>query len=79
MRRSFVLYSLPLINWTLQIEYLVVVFDKKRGKVQLSLRQADILDALAKDEELCKQGRCVPDLQVVSRYDVHETPLNGLS
>jgi hypothetical protein len=37
--------------------------------VQLSLRQADILEALAKDEKLCDKGGVVPDLQVVSRYD----------
>lgn len=33
----------------------------------LSLRQADILVALAKDEELCKQGGCVPALQSIPR------------
>ena len=53
----------------------MVVFDEKRGKVQLSLRQADILDALAKDAELLKQGGCVPDLQVVSRYEIHKALL----
>ncbi|KAL8684579.1 MAG: hypothetical protein Q9218_008234, partial [Villophora microphyllina] len=49
------------------IEYLVVAFDDQNRKVKLSLRQADILDALAKDEALCKQGGCVPDLQKVAR------------
>ncbi|KAI9680670.1 MAG: Zn finger-containing GTPase- Activating Protein for ARF [Caeruleum heppii] len=53
--------------WGDEIEYLVVVFDDARRKVTLSLRQADILHALAKDEELCKQGGCVPDLQSVAR------------
>lgn len=51
-----------------QIEYLVVAYDDERQKVRLSLRQADILDALAKDEALQKQGGCVPDLQKVARY-----------
>lgn len=49
--------------WGDEIEYLVVAYDEERRKVKLSLRQADILDALAKDEALCKQGGCVPDLQ----------------
>lgn len=31
----------------------------------LSLRQAEILEALATDKELEKQGGCVPDLQDV--------------
>jgi glutamate--cysteine ligase catalytic subunit len=35
-------------------------------RVTLSLRQADILMALAEDERLCKEGGCVPDLQNVS-------------
>ena len=50
-----------------QIEYLVVTFDDEHKKVRLSLRQADILDALANDENLRKQGGCVPDLQTVDR------------
>jgi glutamate--cysteine ligase catalytic subunit len=32
--------------------------------VKLSLRQADILDALAKDAELIAQGGGVPELKV---------------
>jgi glutamate--cysteine ligase catalytic subunit len=36
-------------------------------KVTLSLRQADILHALALDEELCDEGGCVPDLQHVEK------------
>ena len=51
-----------------QIEYLVVAYEDERQKVKLSLRQADILDALAKDEVLCKQGGCVPDLQKLEQY-----------
>lgn len=48
---------------SVQIEYLVVAFDDQNNKVRLSLCQAEILKALAHDEELCKQGGCVPDLQ----------------
>jgi len=47
-----------------QIEYLVVCFDEQKREVRLSLRQADILNALAHDEELLKQGGGVPDVQV---------------
>jgi hypothetical protein len=50
-----------------QIEYLVVAFDEEEKKVVLSLRQADILAALAKDEELTKKGGCVPALQSITR------------
>lgn len=46
-----------------QIEYLVVAFDDPHEKVRLSLCQAEVLEALAKDEELSKRGGCVPDLQ----------------
>lgn len=45
-----------------KIEYLVVAFDDKEREVKLSLRQADILEALASDPELIKQGGGVPDL-----------------
>jgi glutamate--cysteine ligase catalytic subunit len=48
----------------IQIEYLVVAFDDERREVKLSLRQADILAALASDAELIKQGGGVPDLKV---------------
>lgn len=50
-----------------QIEYLVVALDTQERTVRLSLRQAEILEALAKDEELRKQGGCVPDQQSVQR------------
>jgi glutamate--cysteine ligase catalytic subunit len=48
----------------------VVDYAIDNPKVTLSLRQADILHALAHDEELCDEGGCVPDLQRVekSRY-----------
>ena len=45
-----------------QIEYLVISHDDKNRKVRLSLRQADILKALASDEELLKKGGGVPDI-----------------
>lgn len=45
-----------------QIEYLVVTYDDEKREVRLSLRQADILEALSQDEELLKQGGGVPDL-----------------
>ncbi|KAK0789971.1 glutamate--cysteine ligase [Friedmanniomyces endolithicus] len=49
--------------WRPEIEYLVVAFDDEKREVKLSLRQADILTALANDAELLKQGGGVPDLQ----------------
>lgn len=54
------------LRWGDEIEYLVVAFDDPQRKVRLSLRQADILKALASDEELCKNGGCVPALQDVA-------------
>lgn len=48
--------------WGDEIEYLVVAFDDEQKQVKLSLRQADILTALASDPELLKQGGGVPDL-----------------
>jgi glutamate--cysteine ligase catalytic subunit len=50
-----------------QIEYLVVDYTVDDPNVTLSLRQADILHALAHDEELCGEGGCVPDLQHVEK------------
>ncbi|KAK7509786.1 glutamate-cysteine ligase-domain-containing protein [Phyllosticta citriasiana] len=49
--------------WGDEIEYLVVAYDEDHNKVRLSLRQADILDALAHDEKLLNQGGGVPDVQ----------------
>ncbi|KAL6715451.1 glutamate--cysteine ligase [Lecanora helva] len=53
------------LRWGDEIEYLVVAYDEDHRNVKLSLRQADILKALAEDEALSKRGGCVPDLQVV--------------
>ncbi|CZS88212.1 related to gamma-glutamylcysteine synthetase [Rhynchosporium graminicola] len=52
--------------WGDEIEYLVVTYKDDESKVTLSLRQADILTALAQDEELCTEGGCVPALQDVN-------------
>ncbi|CAM1500972.1 Fc.00g101340.m01.CDS01 [Cosmosporella sp. VM-42] len=49
--------------WGDEVEYLVVTYSKDDPKVLLSLRQAEILEALASDKELAKEGGCVPDLQ----------------
>ncbi|KAI7680562.1 hypothetical protein KC353_g22039, partial [Hortaea werneckii] len=46
--------------WGDEIEYLVVAFDDEQRDVKLSLRQADILEALANDKDLLKQGGGVP-------------------
>lgn len=51
-----------ILTLPLQIEYLVVSFDDEKREVKLSLRQADILEALASDPELIRQGGGVPDL-----------------
>jgi glutamate--cysteine ligase catalytic subunit len=40
-----------------------VVYSKDDPKVLVSLRQADILKALANDKDLVAQGGGVPDLQ----------------
>ncbi|KAG5921373.1 Zn finger-containing GTPase- Activating Protein for ARF [Claviceps africana] len=48
--------------WGDEVEYLVVAYTKEEKRVLLSLRQAQILEALAADQELAKQG-CVPALQ----------------
>lgn len=46
-----------------KVEYLVVCYDQNNRKVRLSLRQADILAALATDEKLLAEGGGVPDVQ----------------
>jgi glutamate--cysteine ligase catalytic subunit len=49
-----------------EVEYIVVNYAALKPRVTLSLRQADILMALAEDERLCKEGDYVPDLQKAS-------------
>jgi glutamate--cysteine ligase catalytic subunit len=46
-----------------------VTYSKDDPKVLLSLRQADILTALAADEELVRKGGCVPALQELKGHD----------
>ncbi|KAI9891487.1 MAG: Zn finger-containing GTPase- Activating Protein for ARF [Vezdaea aestivalis] len=53
--------------WGDEIEYIVVTLDEKNKDVKVSLRQAEILASLAKDEALTKQGGCVPALQKITR------------
>lgn len=55
------------LRWGDEVEYLVVALEDESRNVKLSLRQADILESVAKDEALCNQGGCVPDLQLVTR------------
>ncbi|KAI1816331.1 glutamate-cysteine ligase [Poronia punctata] len=64
--------------WGDEVEYLVVQYSKDSPKVLLSLRQADILKALAADEELSAQGGGVPDLQdedVKARKNLNPLPV----
>ncbi|OAP55463.1 glutamate-cysteine ligase [Fonsecaea erecta] len=49
--------------WGDEVEYLVVAIDEEHQKVRLSLCQADVLKALAKDEALSEKDTVVPDLQ----------------
>ncbi|KAH8893235.1 glutamate-cysteine ligase [Thozetella sp. PMI_491] len=49
--------------WGDEVEYLVVTYSKDDPKVLLSLKQAEILEALANDKDLAAKGGCVPDLQ----------------
>ncbi|GAP85808.1 putative glutamate-cysteine ligase [Rosellinia necatrix] len=51
--------------WGDEVEYLVVRYSDDAPSVLLSLRQADILKALAADEELSANGGGVPDIQDV--------------
>lgn len=51
-----------------------MVYSEDNQRVLLSLRQAEILEALAADKDLKKQGGCVPDLQDASAaYDMKKT------
>lgn len=43
-----------------------MVYSEDNQRVLLSLRQAEILEALAADKDLKKQGGCIPDLQDAS-------------
>ncbi|KAI4861628.1 GCS-domain-containing protein [Hypoxylon rubiginosum] len=61
--------------WGDEIEYLVVKYSKDDPKVLLSLRQADILKALAADEELSDKGGCVPALQELESQRANPLPV----
>jgi glutamate--cysteine ligase catalytic subunit len=63
------------------VEYLVVVYDENNKEVVVSLRQADILKALANDTELTSQGGGVPDLQHTTgaEYGNHIPPTANAS
>ncbi|XDG04483.1 hypothetical protein ABKA04_004098 [Annulohypoxylon sp. FPYF3050] len=61
--------------WGDEVEYLVVKYSKDDPKVLLSLRQADILTALAADEELSDKGGCVPALQDVESQKSNPLPV----
>ncbi|KAI1380997.1 GCS-domain-containing protein [Hypoxylon crocopeplum] len=61
--------------WGDEIEYLVVKYSKDESKVLLSLRQADILKALAADEELSDKGGCVPALQELESQRSNPLPV----
>lgn len=61
--------------WGDEVEYLVVEYSKDEAKVLLSLRQADILTALAADEELSHKGGCVPALQELGAGQSNPLPV----
>ncbi|KAI0390434.1 glutamate-cysteine ligase [Xylariaceae sp. FL0594] len=61
--------------WGDEVEYLVVQYSEDSPKVLLSLRQADILKALAADEELAANGGGVPDLQDVKAHNSSPLPV----
>ncbi|KAI0431122.1 glutamate-cysteine ligase [Xylaria sp. FL1042] len=61
--------------WGDEVEYLVVRYSKDAPSVLLSLRQADILKALAADEELSAKGGGVPDLQDVKSQNSNPLPV----
>ncbi|KAI0877464.1 glutamate-cysteine ligase [Hypoxylon argillaceum] len=61
--------------WGDEVEYLVVQYSKDAPSVLLSLRQADILTALAADEELSAKGGGVPDLQDVKVQNSNPLPV----
>jgi len=52
-----------MLLWGDEVEYLVISYDEENNNARLSLRQSEILKALAQDEELRKSGGCVPALQ----------------
>ncbi|TGJ81470.1 hypothetical protein E0Z10_g7297 [Xylaria hypoxylon] len=61
--------------WGDEVEYIVVRYSEAAPSVLLSLRQADILSALAADEELSAKGGGVPDLQDVKVQNANPLPV----
>ncbi|KAH7326207.1 glutamate-cysteine ligase [Stachybotrys elegans] len=61
--------------WGDEVEYLVVSYSEDDPKVLLSLRQAEILTALASDQELAKEGGCVPELQDSGLKKISSNPI----
>ncbi|KAK1831600.1 putative glutamate--cysteine ligase [Podospora conica] len=61
--------------WGDEVEYLVVTYSEDDPKVLLSLRQADILTALANDASLSAEGGCVPELQDVQGSKSQSLPV----
>ncbi|TAQ83902.1 hypothetical protein B7494_g7783 [Chlorociboria aeruginascens] len=61
--------------WGDEVEYLVVTYSESDPKVTLSLRQADILMALAEDDKLATEGGCVPELQDVTNARGNALPV----
>ncbi|KAI5793100.1 glutamate-cysteine ligase-domain-containing protein [Geopyxis carbonaria] len=49
--------------WGDEVEYLVISYDEETKNARLSLRQAEILHALAEDQKLREEGGGVPELQ----------------
>ncbi|TQS31793.1 hypothetical protein Golomagni_07913, partial [Golovinomyces magnicellulatus] len=61
--------------WGDEVEYLVVKYSDDEPRVVLSLRQAEILKALAADAELAKEGGCVPALQDIKSKKTRTLPV----
>ncbi|KAI6782099.1 Glutamate--cysteine ligase-like protein [Emericellopsis cladophorae] len=61
--------------WGDEVEYLVVLYEKEGSKVLLSLRQAEILDALACDAELAKKGGCTAEGQDAELKQTQSQPV----
>ncbi|KAF8545504.1 glutamate-cysteine ligase-domain-containing protein [Trichophaea hybrida] len=52
-----------ILLWGDEVEYLVIAFDEENKNACLSLRQAEILDALSVEEKVRRAGGGVPDLK----------------
>ncbi|EFW99358.1 glutamate-cysteine ligase [Grosmannia clavigera kw1407] len=61
-------------KWGILVEYLVVKYDKEKPRVVVSLRQADILDALANDASLAAKDPLPVFHPEFGRYMLESTP-----